>query len=56
MPGAAPQISSMTIPAAILSVVQRSGASNDRHRFESLRRGIGVDDGGLVHPALKGMI
>jgi len=56
MPRVVPQTSSVTTSAAILPYVQRLTASNEWRQFQPLRRGINVDGGELVHPALKGMI
>jgi alanine dehydrogenase len=56
MPGAVPQTSSVAISAAILPYVQRLAGGNEWRQFEPLRGGINVDNGELVHPALKGMI
>ncbi len=55
MPGAVPQTSSQAISAAILPYVQRLAAGPQWREFEPLRRGINVDRGELIHPALKGM-
>ncbi|WP_205746292.1 hypothetical protein [Dyella amyloliquefaciens] len=52
----APQASSVAISAAILPYVQRLAGGNESCQFEPLQRGINVDNGELVHPALKGMI
>ena len=53
MPGAVPQTSSQAICAAILPYVTR--LAGDRHwkKFEPLKRGINVEAGKIVHPALK---
>lgn len=56
MPGAVPQTSSQAISAAILPYVQRMAAGSQWREHESLKRGINVDGGQIVHPALKGMI
>ena len=55
MPGAVPQTSSHAICAAILPYVQRLAGGNEWRRFEPLRRGINVEAGKVVHPALQGM-
>ena len=54
MPGAVPQTSAQAICAAILPWVSKlaSGAWRDS---EALRRGINVEGGQLVHPALQSM-
>jgi alanine dehydrogenase len=54
MPGAVPQTSSQAISAAILPYVLRL-AQKDWRRDAVLASGLNVDDGELVHPALKGM-
>ncbi|MEO8670868.1 MAG: alanine dehydrogenase [Tahibacter sp.] len=54
MPGAVPQTSSQAISAAILPYVQRMAAGPQWREYEPLRRGINVDGGQIVHPALKG--
>ena len=56
MPGAVPQTSSQAISAAILPYVQRIGAGPQWRENEALKRGINVDGGEIVHPALKGML
>ena len=56
MPGAVPQTSSQAISAAILPYVQRMAAGSQWREFEPLRRGINVDNGQIVHPALKGLV
>jgi alanine dehydrogenase len=56
MPGAVPQTSSQAISAAILPYVQRMAAGPQWREHESLKRGINVDGGEIVHPALKGML
>jgi alanine dehydrogenase len=56
MPGAVPQTSSVAISAAILPYAQRLAAGSEWRKFEPLRKGINVDDGKLVHPALQGML
>ena len=54
MPGAVPQTSSVAISAAILPYVQRLAGGKEWREFEPLKRGINVDRGEIVHPALKG--
>ena len=54
MPGAVPQTSSLAISAAILPYVLRLAAGDDWREFEPLAKGINVEAGKLVHPALKG--
>ena len=54
MPGAVPQTSSVAISAAILPYVQRLAGGKEWREFEPLKRGINVDGGEIVHPALKG--
>jgi alanine dehydrogenase len=56
MPGAVPQTSSQAICAAILPYVQRMAAGPQWRENEALKRGINVDGGEIVHPALKGML
>jgi alanine dehydrogenase len=53
MPGAVPQTSSQAISAAILPFVQRMATSEAWRQHEPLRKGINVENGQLVHPALK---
>ncbi len=53
MPGAVPQTSSRAICAAILPYVQRLAAGKGWRKFEPLKGGINVEDGKIVHPALK---
>jgi alanine dehydrogenase len=55
MPGAVPKTSSEAICAAILPYVQRLAAGNWRDHVP-LARGINVEAGRLVHPALQGML
>jgi alanine dehydrogenase len=55
MPGAVPQTSSQAICAAILPWVNKLASGNDWRRNEALVRGINVEGGKLVHPALAGM-
>ncbi len=54
MPGAVPQTSSQAICAAILPYVNRLASDKNWKSFEPLKRGINVEDGQIVHPALKG--
>jgi alanine dehydrogenase len=56
MPGAVPQTSSLAISAAILPYVQRLAGGDDWRDFEPLKKGINVDGGKLVHPALQGVV
>lgn len=53
MPGAVPQTSSRAICAAILPYVQRLAAGKSWRKFEPLKGGINVENGKIVHPALK---
>ncbi len=53
MPGAVPQTSTLAISAAILPYVQRMAAGDAWREFAPLREGINVENGELVHPALK---
>jgi alanine dehydrogenase len=55
MPGAVPQTSSQAICAAILPWVNGLAAGNWRDN-PALMRGINVEGGQLVHPALQGMV
>ncbi len=55
MPGAVPKTSSEAICAAILPYVQRLAGDRNWRKYEPLRKGINVDNGKLVHPALKDM-
>ncbi len=55
MPGAVPQTSSHAICAAILPFVQKLASGNWRDN-QALVRGINVENGALVHPALQGML
>jgi len=55
MPGAVPQTSSQAICAAILPWVSKLASGGDWRDSQALARGINVEDGKLVHPALKGM-
>jgi alanine dehydrogenase len=54
MPGAVPQTSSQAICAAILPYVQRLAAGSDWRSHGPLAGGINVENGAIVHPALKG--
>jgi alanine dehydrogenase len=54
MPGAVPQTSSQAISAAILPYVMRLATGRWRDH-EPLRRGINVEGGQIVHPALKNL-
>jgi alanine dehydrogenase len=56
MPGAVPQTSSQAISAAILPYVQRMAGGSQWREHAALQRGINVDGGEIVHPALKGML
>ena len=55
MPGAVPQTSSQAICAAILPWVNKLASSNDWRNNAALVKGINVEGGKLVHPALQGM-
>ena len=55
MPGAVPQTSSQAICAAILPYVQRLAGDKNWRKYAPLAAGINIDNGKLVHPALKGM-
>ena len=55
MPGAVPQTSSQAICAAILPYVQRLASDKQWRKFAPLASGINVENGKLIHPALKGM-
>ena len=55
MPGAVPQTSSQAICAAILPWVNKLATGADWRHNEALARGINVEGGKLVHPALAGM-
>ncbi len=52
MPGAVPRTSTQAISAAILPYVQRL-AQPDWQQVPSLRKGINVENGQIVHPALQ---
>ncbi|MFB9068867.1 alanine dehydrogenase [Pseudofulvimonas gallinarii] len=56
MPGAVPKTSSEAICAAILPYVQNLAAGDVWREGTSLARGINVEAGKLVHPALQGML
>lgn len=56
MPGAVPQTSSHAICAAILPYVQRLAAGAEWRQHEPLRKGINIEAGKIVHPALQGVI
>jgi len=56
MPGAVPQTSSQAICAAILPWVNKIAAGGDWRKDEALARGINVEGGRLVHPALQDML
>jgi alanine dehydrogenase len=55
MPGAVPQTSSQAICAAILPWVNKLASGDAWRENEALRKGINVDAGKLIHPALQGM-
>ena len=55
MPGAVPQTSSQAICAAILPWVNKLAAGGEWRGNQALVRGINVEGGKLVHPALEGM-
>ena len=55
MPGAVPKTSSEAICAAILPYVQRLASDTQWRNHTPLARGINVEAGKLVHPALQGM-
>lgn len=54
MPGAVPQTSSQAICATILPYVLRLASDKNWKKFEPIKRGINVEGGKIVHPALKG--
>jgi alanine dehydrogenase len=56
MPGAVPKTSSEAICAAILPYVQRLASDGKWRDHVPLARGINVEGGKLVHPALQGML
>lgn len=53
MPGAVPQTSTLAISATILPYVQRMAAGDSWRDHAPLREGLNVENGELVHPALK---
>lgn len=53
MPGAVPQTSTLAISAAILPYVQRMAGGDAWRDFAPLREGLNVENGEVVHPALK---
>jgi alanine dehydrogenase len=55
MPGAVPQTSSQAICAAILPYVQRLASDKHWRKLAPLAKGVNVENGKLIHPALKGM-
>ena len=55
MPGAVPRTSSQAISAAILPYVQRLAAGPSWRDHAPLAKGVNVQGGELIHPALKGM-
>jgi len=55
MPGAVPQTSSQAICAAILPYVQRLASDKHWRKLAPLASGINVENGKIMHPALKGM-
>ncbi len=55
MPGAVPQTSSQAICAAILPWVSKLASDPDWRANQALQRGINVEGGKLVHPALLDM-
>ncbi|HRO63909.1 alanine dehydrogenase [Thermomonas sp.] len=55
MPGAVPQTSSQAICAAILPWVNRLAAGDGWRKDAALVKGINVENGAIVHPALHGM-
>jgi alanine dehydrogenase len=56
MPGAVPKTSSEAICAAILPYVQKLASDKNWRKFEPLKKGINVEGGKIVHPALKGTV
>jgi len=56
MPGAVPQTSSQAISAAILPYVQWLAKGPAWRDHASLKAGINVDGGSIVHPALQGVV
>lgn len=55
MPGAVPKTSTEAICAAILPYVTRLAGDKHWRKLASLKGGINIEDGDIVHPALKGM-
>jgi alanine dehydrogenase len=55
MPGAVPKTATEAICAAILPYVQRLAGDKQWRKLASLKGGINVEGGDIVHPALKGM-
>ncbi|MDI9240036.1 alanine dehydrogenase [Lysobacter sp. LF1] len=55
MPGAVPQTSSQAICAAILPWVNKLASGDDWRHNQALVRGINVEAGKIVHPALQDM-
>ena len=55
MPGAVPQTSSQAICAAILPWVNKLASGNDWRKNQALLKGINVEAGQIVHPALRDM-
>ena len=55
MPGAVPQTSSQAICAAILPWVNKLASGSDWRNNPALVRGINVEGGKIVHPALQDM-
>ena len=55
MPGAVPQTSSQAICAAILPWVNKLASGDSWRQNVPLTRGINVEGGKIVHPALQGM-
>ncbi|TCT23231.1 alanine dehydrogenase [Thermomonas haemolytica] len=55
MPGAVPQTSSQAICAAILPWVNKLASGNDWRNNPALVKGINVEAGKIVHPALRDM-
>lgn len=55
MPGAVPQTSSQAICAAILPWVNKLASGNDWRSNQALLKGINVEAGKIVHPALRDM-
>ncbi|HEY1142227.1 MAG TPA: alanine dehydrogenase, partial [Lysobacter sp.] len=55
MPGAVPQTSSQAICAAILPWVNKLASGSDWRNNQALVRGINIEGGKIVHPALQDM-